>query len=111
MLFHIRDFVLESSDTTGSMCINVSSGLGQSLSIIGLFKGAIVSGDSKSPYYVLGLLEKVRCTPWAFLYSLPVSSGGSRVLLCMFDIMMLLMNLEVACDNHYVHIAPGALEG
>ena len=52
MLFHIRDFVLESSDTTGSMCINVSSGLGQSLSIIGLFKGAIVSGDSKSPYYV-----------------------------------------------------------
>ena len=44
--------VLGSSDTTGSMCINVSSGLGQHLSIIGLFKGAIVRGDSKSPYYV-----------------------------------------------------------
>ena len=67
MLFHIRDFVLESSDTTGSMCINMSSGLGQSLSIIGLFKGAIVSGDSKSPYYVFRTFRK---SP---LYALGVS--------------------------------------
>ena len=66
MLFHIRDFVLESSDTTGSMCINVSSGLGQSLSIIGLFKGAIVSGDSKSPNY----FRTFRKSP---LYALGVS--------------------------------------
>ena len=34
------------------MYINVASGLGQRLSIIGLFKGAFVRGDSKSPYYV-----------------------------------------------------------